>query len=74
MALNDGAFEGNGSVARLLTQMILTSSSLAPALPSLAESLATMFGYSMLQAAQDSPVVDFWASASETVAAAHSAD
>ncbi|KAK5136667.1 hypothetical protein LTR08_002320 [Meristemomyces frigidus] len=62
LSLNDGVFDGNGSNARLLTQLILTNTStkLDPALPSIAEALAVMSGCTLLQASTDAPFVEFW--------------
>lgn len=62
LSLNDGVFDGNGSNARLLTQLVLTnvSAQLNPALPSMAEALAVMAGCTLLQSATDAPFVEFW--------------
>ncbi|KAK5113040.1 hypothetical protein LTR85_011062 [Meristemomyces frigidus] len=60
LSLNDGFYNGNGSNARLLTQLILTTPQLNPALPSMAEALAVMAGCTLLQSATDAPFVEFW--------------
>ncbi|KAK5114780.1 hypothetical protein LTR85_010093 [Meristemomyces frigidus] len=58
--LNDGVYDGNSSLSRMLTEMTLTTATLNPALPSLAEGLGAVFGYSALLSAQDSPLVGYW--------------
>ncbi|KAK6392330.1 hypothetical protein LTR65_003786 [Meristemomyces frigidus] len=60
LSLNDGIANGNGSNSRLLTQLILSSAVLNPALPSMAEALAVMAGCTLLQSAADAPFVEFW--------------
>ncbi|KAK5719396.1 hypothetical protein LTR15_007919 [Elasticomyces elasticus] len=60
LALNDGAVDANGSNSRLLTQLILATPQLNPALPSMAEALAVMAGCTLLSSATDSPFVEFW--------------
>ncbi|EMC94089.1 hypothetical protein BAUCODRAFT_74704 [Baudoinia panamericana UAMH 10762] len=58
LALNEGLFDGNGSNARLLTQLILTEPTLNPDLPSAAEALAVMAGCTVLQSAIDAPFTE----------------
>ncbi|KAI7632840.1 hypothetical protein KC343_g3257 [Hortaea werneckii] len=71
LALHTGVINANGSNARLLTQLILTTSSspaspssasasLHPALPSIAEALAVMAGCTLVVSALDAPFVPFW--------------
>ncbi|GAB1729477.1 hypothetical protein NU195Hw_Modified_160t1 [Hortaea werneckii] len=69
LALHTGVVNANGSNARLLTQLILTSSSsptssasasLNPALPSIAEALAVMAGCTLVVSALDAPFTPFW--------------
>ncbi|KAI6830239.1 hypothetical protein KC332_g3336 [Hortaea werneckii] len=76
LALNTGVVNAIGSNARLLTQLILTASSvptsssgeggaaasasLNPALPSMAEALAVMAGCTLVVSALDSPFTPFW--------------
>jgi hypothetical protein len=49
LALNDGSVSANASNARLLTQFIPTSASLPLRTPSIAEALAVLSGYTLLQ-------------------------
>ncbi|KAI9812629.1 MAG: hypothetical protein M1827_004618 [Pycnora praestabilis] len=59
-SLNEGAIDGNASNARLLTQLIPTDTILDPMLPSIAEALAVLAGYTLIISAQDSPFVHYW--------------
>ena len=58
--LNGGVSDSDDSVARLLTQLIPTTYSLDPALPSIAEALAVMAGPTLLTGSMDSPFVHFF--------------
>ena len=49
LALNDGSVRANSSNARLLTQLIPTSAALPSETPSIAEALAVLSGYTLLQ-------------------------
>ncbi|KAK4561394.1 hypothetical protein LTR86_004711 [Recurvomyces mirabilis] len=60
LALNDGTFDGNGSNARLLTQLMLTQPKLNPALPSMAEALAVLAGCTLLSSSVDAPFIGYW--------------
>jgi hypothetical protein len=64
LALNDGTVDGNGSNARVLTQLVPKTPALDPALPSIAEAIAVMAGSTLLQATKDAPFVEFFVSAS----------
>ena len=57
---NGGVSDSDDSTARLLTQLMPTSDSLDPALPSIAEALAIMAGPTLLTGSMDSPFVDFF--------------
>ncbi|MCJ1413824.1 hypothetical protein MMC32_000149 [Xylographa parallela] len=58
--LNGGISDSDDSTARLLTQLMPTSYSLDPALPSIAEALAVMAGPTLLTGSMDSPFVHFF--------------
>lgn len=61
LSLNTGVTDGDASNSRILTQFQLQNmDGLDPSLPSPAESLAVMFGCTLLIGAQDSPFVEFW--------------
>ncbi|KAI4128462.1 MAG: hypothetical protein LQ347_004172 [Umbilicaria vellea] len=60
LSLNAGITDGDASNARLLTQLIPTSTSLDPGLPSIAEALAVLAGCTLLQSAKDSPFIHYW--------------
>lgn len=55
-ALNDGITGGNASHARILTELIPTSTTLSPDQPSIAEALAVIAGGSLLVGARDAPI------------------
>jgi len=63
LALNDGTVDGNGSNARVLTQLVPKIPALDPALPSIAEAIAVMAGSTLLQATKDAPFAEFFVSA-----------
>lgn len=56
-SLNDGVFAGNASNARMLTEFVPIEPSLNPQLPSVAEAIAALAGYTLLLSAIDSPFV-----------------
>ncbi|MCJ1287330.1 hypothetical protein MMC26_006678 [Xylographa opegraphella] len=58
--LNGGISDSDDSVARLLTQLMPTTYSLNPTLPSIAEALAVMVGPTLLTGSLDSPFVHFF--------------
>ena len=58
--LNGGVSDSDDSVARLLTQLMPTTYSLNPALPSIAEALAVMAGPTLLTGSMNSPFVHFF--------------
>ncbi|MCJ1405122.1 hypothetical protein MMC11_008348 [Xylographa trunciseda] len=58
--LNGGISDSDDSTARLLTQLMPTTYSLDPALPSIAEALAVMAGPTLLTGSMDSPFVHFF--------------
>lgn len=60
IALNDGAFGGDSSNARLLTQLLLRKHELDPQTPSLAEALAVLAGCTLLQSTLDAPFTTYW--------------
>ena len=60
MALNDGISDANASSARMLTQLIPSTTSLDPLVPSIAETLAALMGSTLLLSALDTPFVHFW--------------
>lgn len=62
LALNDGTVDGNGSNARVLTQLVPKTPALDPALPSIAEAIAVMAGSTLLQSTKDAPFVEFFVS------------
>lgn len=57
---NDGISDSNASNGRLLTQMIPTSTSLDPSLPSIAEALAVLAGCTLLAGGIDAPFTYEW--------------
>ncbi len=60
LALNDGIDNANASSARLLTELVPTSPSLDPLMPSIAEALAALAGSTLLFSAIDAPFVHYW--------------
>jgi hypothetical protein len=60
LSLNDGAFDGQSSNTRLLSQLLLRSPALDPERPSLAEALAVLAGCTLLQSTLDAPFVHYW--------------
>ncbi|SLM38744.1 hypothetical protein LPUS_09061 [Lasallia pustulata] len=60
LSLDAGISDGNASNARLLTQLIPTSNTLSPGLPSIAEALAVLSGCTLLMSAQGSPFIHYW--------------
>ena len=60
--MNDGTVDGNGSNARVLTQLVPKQPALDPLLPSIAEALAVMAGSTLLQSTKDAPFVEFFVS------------
>jgi len=60
LALNDGINNANASSARLLTELVPTSPSLNPLMPSIAEALAALAGSTLLFSAIDAPFVHYW--------------
>lgn len=60
--MNDGTVDGNGSNARVLTQLVPKEPKLNPLLPSIAEALAVMAGSTLLQSTKDAPFVEFFVS------------
>ncbi|KAF4120470.1 hypothetical protein GMORB2_2908, partial [Geosmithia morbida] len=63
MDLNSGVVNGNGSHARILTQLALDEPKLPRALPSLAETLAIYASSTIINGAVDTPFVHYWDSA-----------
>jgi hypothetical protein len=60
VSLNDGAFNANSSTARLLSQLVLTESSLPSLQPSLAEALAVLVGNTLLVSTTQAAFVHYW--------------
>ena len=60
ISLNDGISDAKSTNARLLTQLIPTTSALDVKLPSISEALAVLAGNSLLLSAIDSPFAPFW--------------
>ena len=60
LSLNAGIVNGNGANARLLSQLIPTSTSLDPSLPSISEALAVLAGGTLILSSQDSPFIHWW--------------
>jgi hypothetical protein len=60
LSMNAGVSNDNASNARLLTEFILSANQLNPALPSIAEALATLAGSTLLISARDAPFVHYW--------------
>ncbi|QIW99899.1 hypothetical protein AMS68_005417 [Peltaster fructicola] len=60
LALNQGVFDGNASIARLLSQQIVRKPKLLDSFPSMAESLAVLLANTALTSSIDAPVVEFW--------------
>jgi hypothetical protein len=60
LSLNDGAFDGQSSNTRLLSQLLLRGPALDPERPSLAEALAVLAGCTLLQSTLDAPFVHYW--------------
>lgn len=60
LSLNAGISDGKASNARLLTQLIPTTRTLAESLPSIAEALAVLAGSTLLASTRDAPFIHFW--------------
>ena len=71
LSLNGGVTDSNASNSRLLTQFILgadpvlpkpayAANQLQPSLPSIAEALAVLAGYTLLLSTRDSPFTHYW--------------
>ena len=60
LSLNAGISDGNAANARLLSQLIPTTRSLDPSLPSIAEGLAVLAGSTLLTSSRDAPFIHFW--------------
>jgi hypothetical protein len=60
LSLNDGAFDGQSSNTRLLSQLLLREPNLDPERPSLAEALAVLAGCTLLQSTLDAPFIHYW--------------
>ena len=60
LSLDNGLMDGKSSNARLLTQLIPTSSTLNASLPSISEALAVLVGNTLLLSALDSPFVHYF--------------
>ena len=60
LSLGDGITDGNAGNARLLTQLMPTTYSLNPSLPSIAEALAVLAGCSLILSTLDAPLIHYW--------------
>ena len=60
LSLNAGISDGNAANARLLSQLIPSTSSLDPSKPSIAEALAVLAGSTLLTSSRDAPFIHFW--------------
>ena len=60
LALNDGISDFDAANSRLLTQLIPTSNSLDPSLPSMAEALAVLSGCTLILSSTDAPFDYYW--------------
>lgn len=60
LALNDGIGDFAAANSRLLTQLIPTSNSLDPSLPTIAEALAVLSGCTLILSSTDAPFDDYW--------------
>jgi len=60
LSLNNGIFDGDAAIARLLTQLIPTTPALDTSLPSIAEALAVLAGNTLLLSAISSPFIHTW--------------
>lgn len=60
LALDGGIINANASSPRLLTELIPTTPSLDPLMPSIAEALAALAGSTLLSSAIDTPFVPYW--------------
>jgi hypothetical protein len=68
ISLNSGLVDGNSSNSRVLNQLVPktsvlageTPASLDPSLPSIAEALAVMAGYTLLMSTRDAPFVQYF--------------
>ena len=60
LSLGAGMTDGMASNARLLSQLIPTTYSLNPVLPSIAEALAVLAGCTLLQSTLDAPFIHHW--------------
>lgn len=57
MSLSAGINDGQASIARILTNFIVTTGNFTTSLPSMAEALAIMAGHTLIQSMTDSPFV-----------------
>lgn len=60
ISLGVGLTDGQASIARLLTQLILSDFALDPSLPSIAEALAVLSGCTLLLSTLDTTFIHFW--------------
>lgn len=60
LSLNAGITNGDSANARLLAQLIPTSTTLNPSLPSISEALAVLAGNTLVLASQGSPFIHWW--------------
>jgi hypothetical protein len=67
LSLNDGINDGQASNARLLTELILSTTSLPLDRPSIAEALAVLASSTLLMSWQDAPFVQFYNYTSNTL-------
>ncbi|ROV98160.1 hypothetical protein VPNG_08597 [Cytospora leucostoma] len=58
--LDGGALNSNASVARLLTELALTSPHLGASLPSMAEALAVLATSTLVSGSLDTPFIHYW--------------
>ncbi|KAI4723474.1 hypothetical protein E4T48_00104 [Aureobasidium sp. EXF-10727] len=60
LSLNDGILDGQAANARLLTELIVSGTSLPLDRPSIAEALAVLASSTLLMSWQDAPFTQFW--------------
>ena len=60
LSLNAGINDGNAALARLLTQLIPTTPTLDPSLPSISEALAVLAGNTLILSSLDAPFIHYW--------------
>lgn len=60
LSLNAGITDGNAANARLLTQLIPTTTSLDTSMPSISEALAILAGNTLLLSSLNSPFIHHW--------------